>query len=124
MCCNGTVALSLHHLHLRQCKAGHRQQLHSSEWMQEACNRYSNTHRHKWNSDDVADFISLSIYTGLRVSDVALFDVERMARAGEVRFRTTELGTHVYKAHSFVHNRAFLPWHPSSAPLQAKKCNA
>src|SRR5579872_1166767 len=29
-----------------------------------------------------------------------------------------------HKPHSFVHNRAFLPWHPSlPPPFQAKKCN-
>src|SRR6202040_3416140 len=28
-----------------------------------------------------------------------------------------------HEAHSFVHNRTFLPWHPLPASLQAKKCN-
>jgi integrase len=50
----------------------------------------------KWNGDDVADFISLSIYTGLRISDVALFNVDRMLPNGEIRVCTTKAGTHVY----------------------------
>src|SRR5215510_6310791 len=28
-----------------------------------------------------------------------------------------------HKAHPFVHNRTFLPWHPSSAPPRVEKCN-
>jgi integrase len=64
--------------------------------MYEACQRYGTTNKHKWNGDDVADFISLSIYTGLRISDVALFNVDRMLPNGEIRVRTTKAGTHVY----------------------------
>lgn len=64
--------------------------------MYEACQRYGTTSKHKWNGDDVADFISLSIYTGLRISDVALFRVDRMLPNGEIRVRTTKAGTHVY----------------------------
>jgi integrase len=64
--------------------------------MYEACRRYGLTPRHRWNGEDVADFISLSIYTGLRISDVALFHVDRMKSTGEIRLRTTKAGTHVY----------------------------
>jgi integrase len=64
--------------------------------MYEACQGYGKTSKHKWNGDDVADFISLSIYTGLRISDVALFHLERMSPNGEIRVRTTKTGTHVY----------------------------
>jgi len=64
--------------------------------MYAACQRYGKTSKHKWNGDDVADFISLSIYTGLRISDVALFNVDRMLPNGEIRVRTTKAGTHVY----------------------------
>jgi len=64
--------------------------------MYEACQRYGKTSKHKWNGDDVADFISLSIYTGLRISDVALFSLDRMLPDGEIRVRTTKAGTHVY----------------------------
>src|ERR1019366_7314609 len=52
--------------------------------------------KHKWTGDDLADFISLSIYTGLRISDVALFQIDRMQTSGEIRVRTTKAGTHVY----------------------------
>lgn len=65
--------------------------------MYDACPRYGVTYRHKWNGDDLADFISLSIYTGLRISDVALFHIERMREdTGEILVRTTKAGTHVY----------------------------
>lgn len=64
--------------------------------MYEACQRYGTTGKHKWNGDDVADFISLSIYTGLRISDVALFHIDRMQPSGEIHVRTTKAGTHVY----------------------------
>ena len=62
--------------------------------MYEACQGYGKTSKHQWNGDDVADFISLSIYTGLRISDVALFHLERMLPNSEIRVRTTKAGTH------------------------------
>lgn len=64
--------------------------------MYDACQQYGKSYRHKWNGDDLADFISLSIYTGLRISDVALFHIDRMQANGEIRIRTTKAGTHVY----------------------------
>jgi integrase len=64
--------------------------------MYAACPKYGTSAKHKWTGDDVADFISLSIYTGLRISDVALFHIDRMQRSGEIRVRTTKAGTHVY----------------------------
>jgi integrase len=64
--------------------------------MYDACPKYGNTPKHKWTGEDVADFISLSIYTGLRISDVALFQIDRMNASGEIRVRTTKAGTHVY----------------------------
>jgi len=50
----------------------------------------------KWTGQDLADFISISVYTGLRISDVATFHIDRMQSAGEIRIRTTKAGTHVY----------------------------
>jgi integrase len=64
--------------------------------MYEACPKYGLTHRHKWTGEDLADFISISIYTGLRISDVALFRADRMQSTGEILVRTTKAGTHVY----------------------------
>jgi hypothetical protein len=46
--------------------------------------------------EDLADFISLSIYTGLRISDVALFHIDSMQPSGGIRVRTTKAETHVY----------------------------
>ena len=64
--------------------------------MYDACHKYGKTSNYKWTGEDLADFISLSIYTGLRISDVALFQIDRMLSTGEIRIRTTKAGTHVY----------------------------
>jgi integrase len=50
----------------------------------------------KWSGQDLADFISVSIYTGLRISDVTTFHIDRMLPTGEILLRTTKAGTHVY----------------------------
>jgi integrase len=50
----------------------------------------------KWTGQDLADFISVSIYTGLRISDVSTFHIDRMQPTGEIHIRTTKAGTHVY----------------------------
>ncbi|MGA3239061.1 MAG: hypothetical protein ABSG03_22515 [Bryobacteraceae bacterium] len=64
--------------------------------MYEACQDYGGTYRHKWDSEDMADFIPLSIDTGLRISDVALFHIVRMQPSSEIRVRTAKASTHVY----------------------------
>ena len=63
--------------------------------MYAATKKYPNTYRHKVTGDDLADFISLSVYTGLRISDVALFHIDRLRPNGEIVIRTTKAGTHV-----------------------------
>jgi integrase len=50
----------------------------------------------KWTGQDIADFISVSVYTGLRISDVSSFHIDRMKPGGEIHVRTTKAGTHVY----------------------------
>lgn len=50
----------------------------------------------KWSGRDLADFISVSVYTGLRISDVSTFHIDRMQATGEVHVRTTKAGTHVF----------------------------
>jgi integrase/recombinase XerD len=65
--------------------------------MYEACPKYGTEQRYRWKGHDLADFISLSLYTGLRISDVAQFHIDRMqADTGEILIRTTKAGTHVY----------------------------
>lgn len=49
----------------------------------------------KWTGQDLADFISVSVYTGLRISDVSTFHISRMRETGEIQIRTTKAGTHV-----------------------------
>lgn len=50
----------------------------------------------RWTGQDLADFISLSVYTGLRISDVCTFRIDRMKDTGEIHVRTTKGGTHVF----------------------------
>jgi integrase len=50
----------------------------------------------KWTGQDIADFISVSVYTGLRISDVCTFHIERMRPDGTIQLRTTKAHTHVY----------------------------
>ena len=56
----------------------------------------TNRYNRKWTGEDLVDFISVSIYTGLRISDVSTFHIARMLPTGEIRLRTTKAGTHVY----------------------------
>ena len=54
-----------------------------------------NNYKYKWTGRDLADFISVSTYTGLRISDVATFHVNRLNENGEVKLRTAKTGTNV-----------------------------
>jgi integrase len=51
---------------------------------------------YKWSGEDLPDFISVSVYTGLRISDVSTFHIDRLQPTGEIHIRTTKAGTHVY----------------------------
>jgi integrase len=53
-------------------------------------------YKYKWTGRDLADFISISVYTGLRISDVATFHIDRLKENGEIRIRTTKTGTNVH----------------------------
>jgi integrase len=52
--------------------------------------------RYRWTGQDLIDFITVSVYTGLRISDVSTFHIDRLQPTGEIRIRTTKAGTHVY----------------------------
>ena len=52
---------------------------------------YRDYHR-KWTGQDLADFIQLSYSTGLRISDVATFHIDRLTPSGEVKIRATKNG--------------------------------
>ena len=43
--------------------------------------------RRDWTGEDVKDFIMLSVYTGLRISDVSTFDIERRLNGNDVFLR-------------------------------------
>jgi site-specific recombinase XerD len=47
----------------------------------------------KWDGEDLAHFIEISVQTGLRISDVATFHVSRLEADGTVRLRATKNGT-------------------------------
>jgi integrase len=64
--------------------------------MYDTCPKYGYLPKYAWNGDDLADFISLSTYTGLRISDVSQFQIDRMNKNGEILVRTTKAGPHVY----------------------------
>ena len=53
-------------------------------------------YRYVWTGEDLADFISVSVYTGLRISDVAMFHIDRLLKNGECHVRTTKTGRKVY----------------------------
>ena len=53
-------------------------------------------YKYKWSGQDLADFIAVSVYTGLRISDLATFRSERMLDTGECHIRTTKNGRKVY----------------------------
>jgi integrase len=53
-------------------------------------------YNYKWTGQDLADFISVSVYTGLRISDVCTFHISRLKDSGECHVRTTKTGKKVY----------------------------
>jgi integrase len=50
----------------------------------------------KWTGKDLADFIAISVYTGLRISDVCTFNADRLLPSGECHIRTTKTGVKVF----------------------------
>lgn len=61
--------------------------------MYDACLRYQGR---KWNGQDLMDFISIAVFTGLRRCDAAGFHISRLnPETGEVHIRTTKYGTKV-----------------------------
>jgi len=53
-------------------------------------------YKYRWTGQDLADFISISVYTGLRISDVSTFRIDRLQANGECHIRTTKNGRRVY----------------------------
>jgi integrase len=52
--------------------------------------------RYGWTGQDLEDFISVSVYTGLRISDVCTFHIDRLLPSGECHIRTTKTGRKVF----------------------------
>jgi len=66
--------------------------------MYKACERYGEEHpaKHRvWTGKDLADFITLSVHTGLRISDVALFRSDRLKKNGDVVVRALKNGAEI-----------------------------
>ena len=53
-------------------------------------------YRYKWGGQELADFISVSVYTGLRISDVCTFQSDRLQPTVECQIRTAKNGRKVY----------------------------
>jgi integrase len=61
--------------------------------MLSACLRYPHRHHsQKFFGEDLSDFILVSAYTGLRISDVATFHISRMTPEGDIHFRAIKNG--------------------------------
>ena len=54
-----------------------------------------NQYARKWTGQDLADFILLSIHTGLRISDAEAFHIDRIDQDGRCRVRQRKNGTWV-----------------------------
>lgn len=59
--------------------------------LQSACDAV-NQGRRNWTGEDARDFIYLSLYTGLRISDVATFDIAKRLTGNNVFLRTHKTG--------------------------------
>lgn len=49
-----------------------------------------------WGGQDAKDFINLSIYTGLRISDICLFDLSKRLKGNDVFLRMHKTGKELY----------------------------
>jgi len=68
-----------------------------------------------WTGDDVKDFIWVMVYTGLRISDVGLFQMNRL-KGNEVFLRAKKNGGEVF---------AYIPdWLRDRLKVRAKRCGA
>ncbi len=53
-------------------------------------------YKFSWRGEDLADFITVSCYTGLRISDVCAFHIDRL-EGDACRVQTKKNGVHVYQ---------------------------
>jgi len=53
-------------------------------------------YNHRCTGQDLADFIAVSMYTGLRISDVSTFHIDRLHPSGECQVRTNKNGRKVF----------------------------
>jgi integrase len=61
-----------------------------------ACDKIKRTPRCDWDGEDLKDFINLSLYTGLRISDIVMFDIRERLNGNNILVRTIKNGADVY----------------------------
>jgi integrase len=61
-----------------------------------ACDRFGAPANRNWTGEDAKDFIYLSVYTGLRISDVATFDITKRLHDNSVFIRAQKNNANVY----------------------------
>jgi len=61
-----------------------------------ACDQIKRTPRRDWDGDDIKDFIDLSLYTGLRISDVVMFNIAERLHGNTILLRAQKNGNNVY----------------------------
>jgi integrase len=61
-----------------------------------ACDRLGAPAKRNWTGEDAKDFIYLSVYTGLRISDVATFDITKRLHGNNVFIRAQKNNANVY----------------------------
>jgi integrase len=67
------------------------------EKMYDAChNLYPKGRMYTTTGQDLADFIAVSVFTGLRISDTSTFHIDRLKDNGECHVRTTKTGRKVF----------------------------
>lgn len=57
-----------------------------------ACDKIKRTPRRHWDGEDLKDFIYFGIYTGLRISDITLFDIDKRMRGNDIVLRALKNG--------------------------------
>lgn len=60
-----------------------------------AVNTYAD-YKYSWKGEDLADFIMVNCHTGLRISDMATFHIDRLRDDNTCHVRTTKNGKHVF----------------------------
>jgi integrase len=58
----------------------------------DACDKVKRSPRCDWDGEDLKDFIYFAIYTGLRISDITLFDIDKRLNGNDIVVRALKNG--------------------------------